>query len=97
MAIPNEFINRAGRPKGAVGKYTALKKEMYDNGPKIVSKVVEMALSGDIQAIKLCLERLIPKLKDDGENDQAAEQVAAVLATSNAIMKDLSEKYKREY
>ena len=54
--------NSNGRPKGS-DRRTQLRTLLEVHAEEIIAKVVEMARDGDIQAIKLCLERLIPKIQ----------------------------------
>jgi hypothetical protein len=49
-----------GRPKGAKGKRNQL-LEPYR--PELVEKLVKLALRGDPTALRLCVERLIPRLR----------------------------------
>ena len=89
--------NPGGRPKSPTSAM-AFKEQLQMAGPDIINKCIMMALLGDSGAMRLCIERLIPKIKDEGEGDAAsAEQVAAVLATSQVLMTEMREKYKREY
>lgn len=56
--------NPSGRPKGALNKRTQLTQLMEDHAEALVSKAIELALSGDTTALRLCIERLIPKMTD---------------------------------
>jgi hypothetical protein len=53
--------NPAGRVKGSQNKRSQLAKLFEPYAEELVAKVVEMARNGDINALRLCLERLIPK------------------------------------
>lgn len=61
---PGVSGNRAGRPKGALNKRTQLSKFMESHAEELISKTVELALSGDTVALRLCIERLMPKITD---------------------------------
>ncbi|MGC9456625.1 MAG: DUF5681 domain-containing protein [Halothiobacillaceae bacterium] len=52
--------NPAGRPKS---ENAALRRKLATHGEAVADVVVEAALSGDIQAAKIVLERLCPPLK----------------------------------
>lgn len=57
--------NPAGRPKGARNKtLVALDKILDDEGQTLLQKAVELGKEGDIQALKLCLDRVMPVRKD---------------------------------
>jgi hypothetical protein len=54
-----------GRPEGSRNRATILlQKLMADDAEAIVRKVISQAKSGDGLALKLCMERLIPPMKD---------------------------------
>jgi len=65
---PFEKGNRAnpnGRPQGSRNKATILAQNLLDGETEeLVRKCVEMALSGDGTAMRICIERLIPPRKD---------------------------------
>ena len=52
--------NPAGRPKSAS---VELRRQLAEHGPALVSKAVELALDGDAQALRICLDRIAPALK----------------------------------
>src|SRR5918997_104236 len=54
-----------GRPKGARNKATLAAEALLDGEAEALTrKAVEMALSGDATAMRLCLERIAPPRKD---------------------------------
>jgi hypothetical protein len=55
--------NPHGRPKGALNKRTELSKLLQPRAVELVEKMIELALDGDVQALRLCIERLIPKVE----------------------------------
>jgi hypothetical protein len=62
---PGQSGNPAGRPKGARNKATLAALALLEGELEgLTRKAVEMALNGDIQALRLCLERLIPVAKE---------------------------------
>ena len=66
--------NPAGRPKGALGKSTRWREALEPHGDALFKVAVSHALSGDMTALKLCLERISPPVK----------------ATSDPVLFDLS-------
>ena len=60
--------NPKGRPKGVPDKRTSLRKLLEPHAEALVNKAVELALSGDAAALRLCLERLIPKIQEEPVN-----------------------------
>jgi len=59
---PGQSGNLKGRPKDKT-LATQLRKAIVDDMPDIVSKLVELAKGGDMQAAKLLLDRVCPTLK----------------------------------
>ncbi len=62
---PGQSGNAKGRPKGIVDRRLRFKHLLEENGEKIISKAIELANQGDIEAIRLCMERLVAKPKDN--------------------------------
>lgn len=58
---PGESGNKSGRPLGSKNKRTQLIELLVPHAEKLVEKAIELALSGDVNALRLCMERLIPK------------------------------------
>lgn len=57
--------NPAGRPKGSRNRVAAALDLVFDNAAeKVAAKAIEMALEGDQQALRMCLDRLVPPRKD---------------------------------
>ena len=57
--------NPSGRPLGSRNHATVLMESLFEGeAEQLTRKAIEMALAGDITALRLCLERLIPPRKD---------------------------------
>src|SRR5258708_16368223 len=81
---PGQSGNPNGRPKGERNKTTIAVEALLDNEAEAVSrKVIELALAGNMAAIRLCFERLLPPRRDRGiafdlpKIESAADAVAA--------------------
>jgi len=62
---PGQSGNPKGKPKGTKNHATRLAETLLDGETeKLTRKAVELALSGDTVALKLCLERILPPRKD---------------------------------
>ncbi len=62
---PGQSGNPSGRPKGSRNKATlAVQALLEGEAEEITRKAIEMAKSGEMAAIKLVLERLLPPRKD---------------------------------
>jgi len=57
--------NPAGRPPGSRNKATILAESMFQGEAEaIIRLAIDKAKQGDMTAIRLCLERVFPRLKD---------------------------------
>ncbi len=57
--------NPAGRPKGARHQATLAAEALLDGEAEALArKAVEIALAGDVTALRLCLERLLPPRRE---------------------------------
>ena len=57
---PGQSGNPAGKPKGALNHATRAAALLLDNeGDALTRKCIEMGLSGDMAALRLCMERLV--------------------------------------
>lgn len=61
---PGESGNKLGRPSGITDKRIGFRKLLEPHAPEIVSKLIQMAKDGEPTAMRLVIERLIPKIKD---------------------------------
>lgn len=53
--------NPKGKKPGTPNKRTKLAALLEPHAEKLINKTVELALSGDVNALRLCIDRLIPK------------------------------------
>lgn len=79
--------NPAGRPKGSKDRRTIWREALAEHGDELVQRAVELALAGDTQALRLCLERAIPAYRPAAEpvhfeldGDTLTEKAESVLA-----------------
>jgi hypothetical protein len=62
---PGESGNPAGRPKGARGKATILAEGLFQGEAEaIIRAAIDMAKSGDMSAVRVCLDRIAPRPRD---------------------------------
>jgi Family of unknown function (DUF5681) len=87
-----ESGNPAGRPRGARNQATLLIQNLLaDDAEAIGRKAIEMAKSGDLAAIRLCMDRLAPARKDEPVAfelppiEKAADSVAATASIVAAV------------
>jgi len=62
---PGQSGNPKGRPQGSRHKATLAAQVLLDGEAEALTRrCVELALEGDVTALRLCLERLLPPRKD---------------------------------
>lgn len=60
--VPGQSGNPAGRPRGSRNKSTVLCLNLLDGaGEAVMTKAVELAKAGDPVALRLCIDRLVPR------------------------------------
>jgi len=59
--------NPVGRPRGIKDKRTSIRELLKPHAKDLIDKAVSLALDGDTTALRLCLDRLIPALKQRDE------------------------------
>jgi hypothetical protein len=56
-----------GRPPGVPDKRTELRQLLQPHAKDLLQKAVDLALDGDPQALRMCIDRLVPTLKATSE------------------------------
>lgn len=74
--------NPAGRPKGTNDRRTEWRAALEPHGQELMEKALELALDGDAQALRMCLDRLAPPYRPAAE--PVAFKLAGVSLTSKA-------------
>lgn len=79
--------NPAGRPKGSRNKATIAAQSLLENeAGALTRRCVELALDGDMAAMKLCLSRLLPPKKENPVKFALPENPADISAMTWAIL-----------
>ena len=82
--------NPQGRPKGIEDKRSSCRRLLKEHSESLVNKLVEMALNGDIQALRLCIERLIPRVRDEEINlpteEHDLEKIGDIISLGGQII-----------
>lgn len=56
--------NPKGRPKGSIAAASmALKQKLVERGNEAIGMVISKMLEGDMQALKLCIDKILPNCK----------------------------------
>jgi Family of unknown function (DUF5681) len=88
--------NPTGRPRGALNRATVLAQELLSaRVESIAGKLIELAEGGDMRAIRVCMDRLVPAIKDQpiavelppiekpADSVEAAASIAAAVAAGD--------------
>lgn len=60
--------NKAGRPPGIKDKRSELRALIEPHAGALIQKAVDLALGGDTNALRLCMERLVPPIRAQTES-----------------------------
>jgi hypothetical protein len=61
---PGQSGNPAGKPPGAKNRATVLAQSLFDGEAEALTrKIIDLAKAGDMQALKVCIDRLCPPMK----------------------------------
>ncbi len=85
--------NPSGRPKGSLNKTTlAVQSLLNGQAEEITQKAIELAIDGDVPALKLCFERLLPVKKDSPVNFRlpAIKSADDIIRVQTAIVREVS-------
>ena len=92
--LPKSSGNPAGRPTGSRNRTTLAAQALLDGEAEALTrKVIELALAGDPVALRLCLERILPRreerlvefpLPEVETNEEVTSAMAAVIQAVGA-------------
>lgn len=91
---PGQSGNPKGKPKGTKNHATRLAESLLDGDTeKLTRKAVELALSGDTAALRLCLERILPPRKSRPVNITLpeAKTVDGVAEAQSAVVQAVAD------
>lgn len=63
MFKPGQSGNPAGRKKGTPDRRTQARELFVQHKDALIGKAIELALTGDATALRMCLDRIVPALK----------------------------------
>lgn len=55
--------NPAGKPKGAQNWHSKVRQQIEAVVPDLIENLIELAKAGDVQALKLLLDKVLPNIK----------------------------------
>lgn len=88
---PGKSGNPAGRPKGIKDRRVALREKLLPHADQLIEMVTTFAKSGDMAAMKIVMDRIIPPLKEEPIHvtipkiESAADCTQAQAAVVNAV------------
>lgn len=61
---PGQSGNPAGKPTGTKNRATIMAQALFDGEAETLTrKIIELAMGGDMQALRVCVDRLCPPMK----------------------------------
>ena len=78
--------NPAGKPRGALSSAGRLRAAIAEDLPEIITVLRERALSGDVQAAALLLNRAIPALRPESASTEVASNGKTLSQRAEAIV-----------
>ena len=61
---PGQSGNPAGKPTGTKNRATVMAQALFDGEAETLTrKIIELAMGGDMQALRVCVDRLCPPMK----------------------------------
>ncbi len=76
--------NASGRPRGSLNKATALLRELEGDLPALIETLKTSALAGDLPALKMLLDRLLPVRRSSHEPVELPQMAEAETLTAKA-------------
>jgi uncharacterized protein DUF5681 len=98
-----ESGNPSGRPRGALNRATLAQELLAARVESIAAKLIELAEGGDMRAIRVCMERLMPVIKHQpvavelppiekaADSVEAAATIAAAVAAGELTATEAAE------
>lgn len=83
--------NPAGRPKGALGRATKWRMALEPHGDQLFKVAVDHALSGDMAALKLCLERISPPVKPTSDPIEFSLQGSTLSEKAESVLQAIAD------
>lgn len=80
--------NPAGKKPGTKDRRTELRELLQPHAKDLLQKAVDLALDGDPQALRMCIDRLVPTLK------ATAEPAATALPTTGSLSEQAAAVYQ---
>jgi hypothetical protein len=83
--------NPAGRPKGTKDKRNELRALLEPHSEELTSKLVNEALGGNMSAMKLCIDRLIPTVRPVDSPIQINALTGSLIDRGESIISEVLE------
>lgn len=65
----------SGRPKGILDKRVDRAKLFASNADALISKVIQLALDGDVAALRICIDRISPVKKRESLDFELPDRI----------------------
>lgn len=82
--IPGTSGNPRGNPPGS-GRLRQMRELLEPRRAELVEKVIELALSGDVAALRICMDRLAPPARAESDPVEIPELAQASTMAERAL------------
>lgn len=65
---PGVSGNPRGRPKGIKDRRVSLRELLQPHAGDLIGQAIGMALAGDVTALRICMDRIVPPIKEEFVN-----------------------------
>jgi Family of unknown function (DUF5681) len=86
--------NPAGRPKGIQDSRMHYRKLLEPHIPAVLNKLIELATAGDATAMRMFLERVIPRVNSDTVNLSPIDKSKSAMEQLTALSEEIDEKVR---
>lgn len=62
---PGQSGNPTGRPKGIKDRRVVMRDLFQPHASELIGKAIKLALSGDTTALRICIDRVVPPVKEE--------------------------------
>ncbi len=80
--------NPAGRKRGSRNKATALRDQLEADASALIRKAVELAKGGDVAALRMCLDRILPPLRAETSPQEIEAKGDDLASLASSIVRE---------
>lgn len=86
--------NPNGRPRGSQDRRVQYRQMLEPHVPTVLNKLVELANGGDLTAIKIFMDRVVPKINTELVNLSPIDKSKSAMQQLTALSEEIDEKVR---